>query len=76
MSQYLDNMAIGDTIDFRGPSGLLVYKENGKSNVLKVMKSKLLLPADVSAAQKNQKEHISSPHQVGSPSDQARSQSQ
>lgn len=29
MSQYLDNMAIGDTIDFRGPNGLLVYKGNG-----------------------------------------------
>ncbi|XP_072242715.1 NADH-cytochrome b5 reductase 2 [Leuresthes tenuis] len=29
MSQYLDNMSIGDTIDFRGPSGLLVYQ--GKS---------------------------------------------
>uniref|UniRef100_A0A665TKK7 cytochrome-b5 reductase n=1 Tax=Echeneis naucrates TaxID=173247 RepID=A0A665TKK7_ECHNA len=29
MSQYLDSMAIGDSIDFRGPSGLLVYKGNG-----------------------------------------------
>ena len=29
MSQYLDNMAIGDSIDFRGPNGLLVYKGNG-----------------------------------------------
>ncbi|XP_035521211.1 NADH-cytochrome b5 reductase 2 [Morone saxatilis] len=29
MSQYLDNMAIGDAIDFRGPNGLLVYKGNG-----------------------------------------------
>ncbi|XP_070687042.1 NADH-cytochrome b5 reductase 2 [Pempheris klunzingeri] len=29
MSQYLDNMAIGDTMDFRGPNGLLVYKGNG-----------------------------------------------
>ncbi|XP_054888718.1 NADH-cytochrome b5 reductase 2 [Poeciliopsis prolifica] len=29
MSQYLDNMAIGDSIDFRGPNGLLIYK--GKS---------------------------------------------
>lgn len=29
MSQYLDNMAIGDTIDFRGPNGLLVYQDNG-----------------------------------------------
>ncbi|XP_038561169.1 NADH-cytochrome b5 reductase 2 [Micropterus salmoides] len=30
MSQYLDNMAIGDAIDFRGPNGLLVYKGNGQ----------------------------------------------
>uniref|UniRef100_A0A8C3NSK2 NADH-cytochrome b5 reductase n=1 Tax=Cyanoderma ruficeps TaxID=181631 RepID=A0A8C3NSK2_9PASS len=29
MSQYLDNMKIGDTIDFRGPNGLLVYKGTG-----------------------------------------------
>ncbi|VDM61597.1 unnamed protein product [Angiostrongylus costaricensis] len=30
MSQYLEQMKIGDTIDFRGPSGLIVYKGNGK----------------------------------------------
>ncbi|KAL4004144.1 ubiquitin-conjugating enzyme E2 D [Sarotherodon galilaeus] len=30
MSQYLDSMTIGDTIDFRGPNGLLVYKGNGQ----------------------------------------------
>ncbi|XP_030646336.1 NADH-cytochrome b5 reductase 2 isoform X1 [Chanos chanos] len=30
MSQYLDDMKIGDTIDFRGPNGLLVYNGNGK----------------------------------------------
>ena len=29
MSQYLENMKIGDTIDVRGPSGLLVYKGQG-----------------------------------------------
>lgn len=29
MSQYLDNMAVGDRIDFRGPNGLLVYMGNG-----------------------------------------------
>ncbi|NXO69936.1 NB5R2 reductase, partial [Phainopepla nitens] len=29
MSQYLDNLKIGDTIDFRGPNGLLVYKGSG-----------------------------------------------
>lgn len=29
MSQYLDNMKIGDVIDFRGPNGLLVYKGSG-----------------------------------------------
>ncbi|XP_068169433.1 NADH-cytochrome b5 reductase 2 [Antennarius striatus] len=29
MSQYLDNMAVGETIDFRGPNGLLLYKGNG-----------------------------------------------
>ncbi|KAF7707654.1 NADH-cytochrome b5 reductase 2 [Silurus meridionalis] len=29
MSQYLNNMKIGDTIDFRGPNGLLVYNGSG-----------------------------------------------
>uniref|UniRef100_A0AAZ3ST02 NADH-cytochrome b5 reductase n=1 Tax=Oncorhynchus tshawytscha TaxID=74940 RepID=A0AAZ3ST02_ONCTS len=29
MSQYLESLRIGDTIDFRGPSGLLVYQGNG-----------------------------------------------
>ncbi|KAE8295804.1 NADH-cytochrome b5 reductase 2 [Larimichthys crocea] len=33
MSQYLDNMAIGDSIDFRGPNGLLVYKGNGQFSI-------------------------------------------
>lgn len=55
MSQYLDNMAIGNTIDFRGPSGLLVYEQNGESSVVKVLKPKLLFPADVSAAQQENK---------------------
>lgn len=30
MSQYLNDMKIGDTIDFRGPNGLLVYNGKGK----------------------------------------------
>ncbi|KAM4017066.1 NADH-cytochrome b5 reductase 2 [Anomaloglossus baeobatrachus] len=30
MSQYLDGLKIGDTVDFRGPNGLLVYKGKGK----------------------------------------------
>ncbi|XP_030416175.1 NADH-cytochrome b5 reductase 2 isoform X1 [Gopherus evgoodei] len=29
MSQYLNSMTVGDTIDFRGPNGLLVYKGTG-----------------------------------------------
>ncbi|XP_054844004.1 NADH-cytochrome b5 reductase 3-like [Eublepharis macularius] len=29
MSQYLEHLKIGDTVDFRGPSGLLVYKGKG-----------------------------------------------
>ncbi|XP_077565274.1 NADH-cytochrome b5 reductase 3 [Stigmatopora nigra] len=29
MSQYLESLRINDTIDFRGPSGLLVYKGKG-----------------------------------------------
>lgn len=30
MSQYLENMKLGDTIDVRGPSGRLVYLGKGK----------------------------------------------
>ncbi|XP_037538572.1 NADH-cytochrome b5 reductase 2 [Nematolebias whitei] len=33
MSQYLDNMTIGDTMDFRGPNGLLIYKGNGAFSI-------------------------------------------
>lgn len=29
MSQYLESMKIGDTIEFRGPNGLLVYEGKG-----------------------------------------------
>lgn len=29
MSQYLENMSIGDFIDVRGPNGLLVYEGKG-----------------------------------------------
>ncbi|KAF6339161.1 cytochrome b5 reductase 3 [Rhinolophus ferrumequinum] len=48
MSQYLESMAIGDTIEFRGPNGLLVYQGKGKfairpdkksSPVIKTVKS-------------------------------------
>lgn len=30
MSQYLENLSVSDTVDFRGPSGRLVYKGEGK----------------------------------------------
>merc|ERR1719232_472881 len=33
MTQYLENMAIGDTIDVRGPSGLLVYRGQGEFGI-------------------------------------------
>ncbi|XP_028649742.1 NADH-cytochrome b5 reductase 2 [Erpetoichthys calabaricus] len=29
LSQYLNSMKIGDTVDFRGPNGLLIYKGRG-----------------------------------------------
>ncbi|XP_072941533.1 NADH-cytochrome b5 reductase 2 isoform X1 [Epargyreus clarus] len=38
MSQYLNNMKIGDTIDVRGPSGRLQYAENGKFLIKKLRK--------------------------------------
>lgn len=30
MSQHLESLKIGDTVEFRGPSGRLVYKGAGK----------------------------------------------
>ena len=39
MSQYLENMKIGDTIDVRGPNGLLVYNGRGAFAVKKDKKS-------------------------------------
>ena len=39
MSQYLENMKIGDTIDVRGPSGNLVYNGNGEFAIRKDKKS-------------------------------------
>ncbi|KAM4617965.1 NADH-cytochrome b5 reductase 2 [Discoglossus pictus] len=33
MSQYLDKLKIGDTVDFRGPNGLLVYKAKGTFSI-------------------------------------------
>ncbi|CAG9563237.1 unnamed protein product [Danaus chrysippus] len=38
MSQYLENMKIGDTIDVRGPSGRLQYAGNGTLLVKKLRK--------------------------------------
>lgn len=34
MSQYLESLKINDVIDFRGPSGLLVYKGKGERPLL------------------------------------------
>ncbi|KFM78000.1 NADH-cytochrome b5 reductase 2, partial [Stegodyphus mimosarum] len=39
MSQYLNNMNIGDTIDVRGPSGRLIYLGKGKFSVKATPKS-------------------------------------
>ncbi|XP_053976205.1 NADH-cytochrome b5 reductase 3 isoform X1 [Hylaeus volcanicus] len=33
LSQYLENLNIGDTVDFRGPSGRLIYKGQGKFSI-------------------------------------------
>lgn len=30
MSQYLESLKLNDVIDFRGPSGLLIYKGKGE----------------------------------------------
>lgn len=33
LSQHLESLQIGDTIDFRGPNGLLIYKGRGVFNI-------------------------------------------
>ncbi|TMS39991.1 hypothetical protein L596_006434 [Steinernema carpocapsae] len=43
MSQHLESMQIGDTIDFRGPSGLIVYKGNGTFAVRPDKKSEIAI---------------------------------
>lgn len=45
MSQYLENMKIGDTIEFRGPNGLLVYQGRGDAEwlPLRALITRLLL---------------------------------
>lgn len=33
MSQYLDNMTLGESMDMRGPSGLCIYNGNGNFSI-------------------------------------------
>ena len=33
LTQYLENLSLGDSVDVRGPSGLLVYRGRGKFNI-------------------------------------------
>lgn len=38
MTQYLESLNIGDTIEIRGPSGRLQYLDNGKFSIKKLRK--------------------------------------
>lgn len=49
MSQYLENMKIGDTIDFRGPAGRLVYKGRGKVSI-KLLRKEPPMEVDIKKA--------------------------
>ena len=33
LTQYLENLSLGDSVDVRGPSGLLIYNGRGKFNM-------------------------------------------
>lgn len=53
MSQYLENMKIGDTIDFRGPLGRLVY--NGRGNFsIKLLRKEPPVPYQMKKVQNSQ----------------------
>ena len=39
LTQYLENLSLGDSVDVRGPSGLLVYNGRGKFNIKEDKKS-------------------------------------
>lgn len=43
MSQYLESLRINDTIDFRGPSGLLVYKGRGEHREVDVLTERVVV---------------------------------
>lgn len=78
MSQYLDKMSIGDTIDFRGPNGLLVYQGNGMVSKWKAyfFHLQVVLLHSGSMLSLTFIDWISvSFHQVGSPLEPTRSQS-
>ncbi|ELW64408.1 NADH-cytochrome b5 reductase 3 [Tupaia chinensis] len=46
MSQYLESMQIGDTIEFRGPNGLLVYQGKGIPPMLQIIRAIMKNPDD------------------------------
>uniref|UniRef100_A0A8C7XL77 cytochrome-b5 reductase n=1 Tax=Oryzias sinensis TaxID=183150 RepID=A0A8C7XL77_9TELE len=46
MSQYLESLKINDTIDFRGPSGLLVYRGRGITPMLQIITAVMKDPQD------------------------------
>ncbi|XP_029430014.1 NADH-cytochrome b5 reductase 1 isoform X3 [Rhinatrema bivittatum] len=46
MSQYLENLAIGDMIEFRGPGGLLVYQGKGLTPMLQLIRAIMKDPND------------------------------
>jgi cytochrome-b5 reductase len=35
LSQYMDNMKVGDTLDFKGPTGAIIYEGKGVFNIRK-----------------------------------------
>lgn len=43
MSQYLESLKMGDTIDFRGPNGLIIYEGHGKFLVRSNKKSEAIV---------------------------------
>ncbi|KAK3235716.1 hypothetical protein CYMTET_36381 [Cymbomonas tetramitiformis] len=46
MSQYMEGLKLGDTMDFRGPTGMIEYKAGAGNDLLQSLVGKSTAPAN------------------------------